>query len=132
MKKVSITLILGLVFTFSFVSCSGSGESIDPAWEAKIKTLLLEHKEWRLEWTSSKGYSGWAYITFEDRGNKLVANIDNRDHKLKCERKVTFTSEGYEMAGCRMGTTLMIFDSNDQRYPFKGEYQDITAKLKVL
>jgi len=133
MKKVLLAFILGLVLTMSFNSCSGGGgsDSIDPAWENKIKTMLLEHEEWIMEWSSDKGFNGLSYITFEDRGKKFVAKIDNRYANNKCERKVTIASEGIKMAGCRMSSTLMLFDSNDQKYPFKGEWQNITARLRV-
>ena len=133
MKRVLIALILVLVF-ISFISCSGDGgsESIDPAWEKKIKTILLNQKEWRLEWSSNSGYSGWAYLTFEDSGNEFMVNIDNRDARMKCKNKVTFTSEGFKMAGCRQSTSLLIFDPNDQMYPFKGDIQEYTWKIRAL
>lgn len=41
-------------------------------------------------------------------------------YSLKCEKKVTLNSEGFKMTACRVDVPPLIFDPNDQIYPFKG------------
>ena len=132
MKKLLLALLLGLVLPMLVISCSGNsgGESVDPAWEEKIKTLLLNSEEWNAEWHCD--YGNWSSeLKFDDHGKKFVVNIDNASYG-KCKQKVTITSDGFKMAGCTSDTLLISYDPNDNIYPFKGDNATCRLKLKEI
>ncbi len=135
MKKVLISLILGLVITMSFISCSGGGgsESVDPAWEDKIKTILLEQKEWIGEINSKWGPCLHDYV-FEDRGEKIIVKIHCPQLNQSCKQKIKIKSAGFRMTGCSLGTADLFYDPNDPVFQFKtkGDNLEYDLKLKAI
>lgn len=138
--KKHLVTVAGVIVIFSCmtffssvvaISNSYAEEKTAVAGANKIKSILLTQKEWILEWSCNNGYAGLTDLVFEDRGKKIVVKINNRDYRIKCKRKVVITSDGFKMAGCRQDTTLLVFDPDDERYPFKGDNQNCISKLRV-
>ena len=130
--KLTLPVLTSLVIIMFFISCSGDGgsESIDPAWEDKIKTILLRSEGWIAEWHCSSN-DAIVDLIFEDHGKKFEVNLQSQDKSFKCKRKVTITSDGIEMAGCFANTISLNYDPNDERYPFKGDNGTCDLKLKA-
>ena len=133
MIKVSLGLILGLLLPMLIISCSSDGgsESIDPAWEDKIKTMLLRSEGWKGEWHCGSN-DALVDLIFEDHGKKFEVNIESKSDDFKCKRKVTITSDGFEMPGCYVDKVQLIYDSADDRYPFKGDNGTCELKVKAI
>ena len=130
MIKLLLALVLGLVFPIFFISCSS--ESVDPAWEGKIKTILLEQKEWTGEYHSKWGPCIHDYV-FEDLGEKLIVKIHCTQRNAGCEQKVKIKSGGFRVTECIGGIGELFYDSNDPVYQFKtkGDNLEYTLKLKA-
>jgi hypothetical protein len=132
MKKVSMALILGLILPMFIISCSSDGgsESIDPEWEDKVKTILLKPGGWIGEWQCST-VTTLAGLRFDDDGNNFMVNIDKIMEYQACKTKATITSDGFKFSGCYQGAFQMIYDPNDERYPFKADSRTCNLKIKA-
>ena len=121
------TIFLAVCVFFCLASNVFSGEAIGPD---KIKAMLLKPNGWIAEYHGS-GYAGTAETIFEERDDKIIAIISrelNPDNR--CERPVTITSEGFTMDGCNDANMSLVFDQNDQEYPFKGKSSEVYYKAK--
>ena len=121
-------ILIALFVFFSLMTNVFSGEAIG---SDKIRDMLLKPDGWIVEWRGPV-YEGTAETIFEEREDKIVAlihNVLNPDHS--CERPVTITSEGFKMDGCIDTNLYLVFDPNDQEYPFKGESERYDYKFKV-
>ncbi len=132
---VIITLLCIVVFSSMYTkSNSYDQEKADTGETDKIKAILLKPEGWVAEWLCDEGpYPSTAItdLVFEARRNKMVVKIHSPAYFHKCERKVTITSDGLILAGCYAVPVQLIFDPNDNRYPFKGENQTCVLKLKI-
>ena len=130
MKKLLMASLLGLVLPLFLISCSS--ESVDPAWEGKIKNILLEQKEWTGEMNSKWGPCLHDYV-FEDHGKNIIVKIRCSKLKESCEQKIKIKSAGFRMADCRLGIADLFYDPNDPVYQFKtkGDNLEYTLKLKA-
>jgi len=95
----------------------------------KIKTMLLRPGGWLVEWRGNS--SGVIDFVFEERGENIVVKINNAAWNITCEREVEITSDVVKLDGCSDTGISLLFDPNDQEYPFKGESQKVNYKLKA-
>ena len=119
--------ILAAVCVFFCIGTNAyAGESIE---SDKIKALLLRPNGWLVEWRGNS--SGVIDSIFEARGEKIVVKIHNAAWNQTCERDVTITSDVVKYDGCNEKNISLVYDPNDQEYPFKGESQCCYYKLKA-
>lgn len=131
MKKLLLALLLGLGLPLFLISCSSDtgSESVDPAWEDKIKTMLLEQKEWIVESNSKWGPCLHDYV-FEDRGNKLIAKIHCTRTDQSCKTKVKIKSDGFRVTDCTVGIVDLTYDPNDPVYRFKTNEDNLEGSFR--
>jgi len=98
----------------------------------KIKNLLLRKEGWIVTYTGWNGSRKAIYV-FEAHGEDIVVKIHNLTADLSCEQNVTVTSDVVKMDGCFSHTQniVLLFDPNDQEYPFKGKNKGTKFKLKA-
>ena len=60
-------------------------------------------------------------LLFETRGDKAVVKISTPYFSARCEHEVTITQDGCKLRGCLDPEVTVLFDPNDQEYPFKGK-----------
>ena len=72
-----------------------------------------------------------ADFIFEARGENVVVNINVIHRKKTCERNVTITSDVVKMDGCHTINISLLYDPDDDEYPFKGESLTYKFKLKA-
>lgn len=119
--------IFAAVFVFfCFVTNALSGESIGPD---KMKEMLLRPGGWLVEWRGNS--SGVLDFIFEDRGENVVVKIHNAAWNQSCERNVTIADDGVKLDGCTQKNISLVYDPNDNEYPFKGESPCCYYKLKA-
>ena len=122
------TILVAVCVFFCLATNAFSGEAIGPD---EIKAMLLKPNGWIAEWRGS-GYAGTAEIIFEEREDKIVAIIHNvLAPDQSCERPVTITSEGIKMDGCIDTNMTLVFDPNNQEYPFIGKSESFYYKFKL-
>jgi hypothetical protein len=128
MKKLLLALLLVLVLPLFLISCSS--ESVDPAWEGKIKNILLEQKEWTGEMNSKWGPCLHDYV-FEDRGDKIIAKIHCNRTTESCKQKIKINSDGFRVTDCTAGIVDFIYDPNDPVYRFTTKVDNMEFALKL-
>jgi len=135
----ALAFIIGFIFTFPSISSFSSVHTISNAFAqekaatdetGKIKATLLRPGGYLVEWRGVMG-KGEVDTIFEERGENVIAKINNAALNQACERIVTITPDGVKMDGCNDINILLVFDPNDQEYPFKGEGQNNYYKFKV-
>jgi hypothetical protein len=85
----------------------------------KIKAMLLRPAGWKANWIRGED-KGVSEITFEARGDKVVAKIRNLTRPTTCEHDVVITSDIVKFDACYDFGITLRFDPRDQHYPFKG------------
>ncbi len=129
---IGIIFIIPSIAVFSFIyTVSNTYAEETAVGEDKIKQILLGQKQLIMEWSCDNGYAGLDDLIFEDSGKKIIVKLNNPDYRVKCKRKVTITPNGLKMSGCRGNMVHMIFDPNDNIYPFKGDNQSCVYKFKI-
>lgn len=119
--------IFAAVFVlFCFVTNAFSGESIGPD---KMKEMLLIPSGWLVEWRGNS--SGVNDFIFEARGENIVVKIHNAAWNQSCERNVTIADDVVKFDGCTQDNISLVYDPNDNEYPFKGESACCYYKLKA-
>jgi hypothetical protein len=134
--KKLLVIFVGVIFTLSYITISNSyaQEKTVNIGADKIKAILLKQNGWIGEWNCGQGrWQALTNLIFEDHGKKIVVKIHDEAFTDSCKRKVTITSDGFKMASCYSGILQLIFDPNDNRYPFKtkGDNQECDLKIKV-
>ena len=139
-SKLSV-IFIGVIFTFTSIVFLSSIPTISNSYakekavnigEAEIKNLLLRPKGWTAEWHCDQWPGDWMTdLKFEAHGKKIVVKIYDPVNHFNCKRKIKITSDGFNMACCNTDSALLVFDPNDQMYPFKGENLSCIVKLKA-
>jgi hypothetical protein len=126
-----LVIFVGVIFTIPCITISNSyaQEKTATVGADQIKAMLLRPNGWRAEWHCNN-WQSLLNLVFEDRGKKIVVKIHDEAFQDSCKRKVTITSDGFKMASCYSGIVHLIFDPNDQRYPFKADNQTCIVKFK--
>ena len=94
----------------------------------KIEAMLLRPNGWIVEWRGNS--SGVFDLIFEERGDNIVAKINNAAMNMRCERDVTITSDAVKLDGCNENDISLVYDPANHEYPFKGESPCCYYKLK--
>ena len=133
LKKL-LVIFVGIIFTLPCLTISNSyaQEKTATVGADQIKAMLFRSNGWIAEWHCGQG--GWQGLTnliFEDHGKKIVVKIHNEASMDSCKRKATITSDGFKMAGCYSGILQLIFDPNDNRYPFKTKEGNSNCNVKI-
>ena len=123
------TLAIFLFFSLITLDYVVAGGKTATGGSDKIKALLLRPNGWLVEWRGNS--SGVIDSIFEARGEKIVVKIHNAAWNQTCERDVTITSDVVKYDGCNEKDISLVYDPNDQEYPFKGESQCCYYKLKA-
>jgi hypothetical protein len=124
MKQKTILAVLCAFFCLFTNAFSGDAIGSD-----KIKEMLLRPGGWLVEWRGNN--SGVIDFIFEDSGEKIVVKINNAAWNVSCERDVTITAEVVKLDGCNEKNISLVYDPDDNEYPFKGESQCCYYKLKA-
>lgn len=132
-KKLLVIFSGAIFFSVFMISNLYAQEKTTTVETDKIKSILLRQEGWTAEWHCSY----WPFDTlndlvFEKSGKKIVVKIHNSDSTYtytSCKRKVKIKPNGFTMAGCNEGTIHLVFDPDDNRYPFKGDNKSCILKL---
>ena len=120
--KLYSFLIISCVLCFCVLQATSMAYAQDqtPAGgPGKIKAMLLRPTGWSDDWSGHE-LSGKSELMFEARGEKIVVSIQTPLFSVSCERDVTITSDAVKYDGCTDPEQTLLFDPNDQDYPFKG------------
>jgi hypothetical protein len=89
--------------------------------DAVRAALLAPVRGWTMIWASAQAPGvGGATVFFEQRGDRLVAQIDNHMTSTNCEREVTVTAEGARFDLCRETGLDLRHQPQDAEIPFRG------------
>ena len=113
--RVAVCAAFATAATFGAIAQGQAASGPD-----KIKAMLLRPTGWIANWRLP-GDEGQSEITFESRGDKVVAKIRNLTHPTTCEHEVTITSDTVKFDGCYDWDITLRFDPGDHQYPFKGK-----------
>ena len=130
---ISILYIM-IFFSSTTISNAHAQKKTADIGVEKIKALLLEQDIWVGEWDCKD--KAWSVgivndFVFEDRGNKIIVKIDSPFDEISCERDIKINSDGFKMSGCGIGITRLIYDPDDNIYPFKTKGTNQECELKV-
>jgi hypothetical protein len=95
------------------------GSASETESEELVKALLRP-TGWSAEWIGPGG-SGLTEVTFERRGDNLIAKIKLLSpFELSCENPVTVERNALTFDGCRDPSVTLVYDPSDSAYPLKG------------